>query len=229
MNGRNRRPKVCATVFSDSIQTLASHVKKAEELDADLIELRVDYLNKIDVNRVGAIVDSIKDKVVVTCRSSTEGGFFRGNEEERLRILLGMSLYEPSLMDIELRTLTKNKAIAKAMKKRKIELIASLHNFSRTPDTKTLERVCREAFLLADYTKIVTKANSLSDNSRVLSLYDRLTPERLIAFCAGSKGVLSRVLCAAKGAPFTYASLPNRQAAPGQISIGEMRDLLNVL
>lgn len=229
MNRHNSRPKICATVFSNSIKTLSSHIKKAEDQGADLIELRIDCLDKIDVNKVGEIVESIKDTVVVTCRSSSEGGFFRGGEEERLRILLDLSLSEPSMMDIELRALRKHHEISDALGKCGVELIASLHDFSRTPVTKTLEKMSREALSLADYSKIVTKANSLSDNSRILRLYNTVTPNRLIAFCAGAKGVLSRILCAAKGAPFTYASLPNRQAAPGILSIEEMREFLDVL
>lgn len=60
--------------------------------------------------------------------------------------------------------------------------------------------------------------------ARVLALYDFFEPGKLIAFAMGEAGRETRIQCLAKGAPYTYAALSEKDAAaPGQISTAEMR------
>ena len=52
--------------------------------DADLVELRLDGVNDLDV--AGALAGRTRP-VIVTCRPGWEGGSFHGSEDERRRIL----------------------------------------------------------------------------------------------------------------------------------------------
>ncbi len=107
-------------------------------------------------------------------------------------------------------------------------LIRSYHDFSGTDSLEALKALTEKCFSIgADIAKIVTAASNAADSERVLELYDSFDPAKLIAFAMGENGRNSRVECLAKGAPYTYASLSEDEAAaPGQISVGEMKRLV---
>ena len=74
--------KLCAVAFGETLADLRSQRDAAA--DADLVELRLDALDDVDVE--GALAGR-RTPVVVTCRAPWEGGRFRGSEEERHGIL----------------------------------------------------------------------------------------------------------------------------------------------
>lgn len=112
--------------------------------------------------------------------------------------------------------------------------VRSYHDFNGTDSVEALKALTEKCFVIgADIAKIVTMAapctgdNQSPDVDRVLSLYDHFDPAKLIAFAMGDAGKTSRIQCLAKGAPFTYASLNEEDAAaPGQMPTEEMRDIV---
>ena len=96
--------------------------------------------------------------------------------------------------------------------------IKSYHDFSGTDSYEGLKAMVEKCLHIgADIVKIVTTAASSDEADRVLKLYDEFEPGRLIAFSMGESGRESRMMCLAKGAPYTYASLNEEDAAaPGQ-------------
>jgi 3-dehydroquinate dehydratase-1 len=80
--------------------------------------------------------------------------------------------------------------------------------------------------------KLVTTPKTMSDCGRVLQLYYvKSKPARpMIAFAMGDLGKFTRVSALFLGAPFMYVSQDQgEQAAPGQITVTQMRTLLEVL
>lgn len=112
--------------------------------------------------------------------------------------------------------------------------VRSYHDFNGTDSAEALKALTEKCFAIgADIAKIVTMAAPCTgdtqspDVDRVLSLYDHFDPAKLIAFAMGDAGKTSRIQCLAKGAPFTYASLNEEDAAaPGQMTTREMRDIV---
>lgn len=112
--------------------------------------------------------------------------------------------------------------------------VRSYHDYKGTDSIEALKALTEKCFAIgADIAKIVTMAapctgdNQSPDVDRVLSLYDHFDPAKLIAFAMGDAGKTSRIQCLAKGAPFTYASLNEEDAAaPGQMTTREMRDIV---
>lgn len=112
--------------------------------------------------------------------------------------------------------------------------VRSYHDYKGTDSIEALKALTEKCFAIgADIAKIVTMAapctgdNQSPDVDRVLSLYDHFDPAKLIAFAMGDAGKTSRIQCLAKGAPFTYASLNEADAAaPGQMTTREMRDIV---
>lgn len=121
--------------------------------------------------------------------------------------------------------------------------VRSYHDFQGTDSEAALEALAEKCFAIgADIAKIVTTAVADSPDqcqaapdghevnasvARVLSLYDRFEPAKLIAFAMGEEGKSSRIQCLAKGAPYTYAALDEEEAAaPGQMSTEKMKRMV---
>jgi 3-dehydroquinate dehydratase type I len=88
------------------------------------------------------------------------------------------------------------------------------------------------ADLGAEVVKIVTRARSPADNLRVLELIPKAhqAGRRIVAFCMGPEGRISRIFAHLMGAYLTFASLgTGQESAAGQISIREMRKILEML
>ena len=109
------------------------------------------------------------------------------------------------------------------------DVIISYHNFKKTPDISELKKILDECFSFgADIAKIVTTARTNLDNSRILSLYNY--PGRIIAFCMGNLGKLTRVIVPFMGAEFTFAAMDEGKAtAPGQIKYSDMKSVIDRL
>ncbi len=115
--------------------------------------------------------------------------------------------------------------------------IRSYHDFEGTDSLEALKAIVEKCvYHGADMVKVVTTAVSDEDVAKVMALYDwcrgesgmeRIADGGLIAFCMGDKGRMSRLDCLAKGAPYTYAALSEKEAAaPGQWPAEEMAEAL---
>jgi 3-dehydroquinate dehydratase I len=84
----------------------------------------------------------------------------------------------------------------------------------------------------ADIIKMVTYAESVEDNLRLLNLlaYGRRRGQEMIAFCMGAMGRPSRIMAPLFGSFLTYASLEaGAESAPGQLTAGEMKQLWEIM
>jgi len=207
---------------------LKNSVIKAIDIGADIVEVRLDYLEDLDVNVLSSTLRPYMDKLVLTLRPRYENGLFGGDEEERVEILKQLSQEGPAYVDIELRS-PMIQDLSKELMKAGITVIVSWHDFEETPETDELQKIANLAMSCGSIAKVVTMAKSFSDNLRILSLYHTGDKHRLIAFCMGAEGVLSRFLSVMLGAPFMYVSLPGAPTAPGQPSITEAKELIRIL
>ncbi len=80
----------------------------------------------------------------------------------------------------------------------------------------------------AEVVKVVPFARSFEDNLKVLSLipYARERKQKIVAFCMGEKGKMSRIFAPLMGAAWTYASSARQKAsAPGQLTARELKEM----
>ena len=112
--------------------------------------------------------------------------------------------------------------------KRGTQVILSFHDFRRTPSLKELQRISWQMIQLgADVIKIVPFAKSWEDNLSILSLipFARERRQKIVAFCMGEKGKISRIFSPFFGAAWTYASIDRtRVSAPGQLTVRELKN-----
>jgi len=199
-------------------------IKKANRL-ADLIELRVDYLRNA---RLALLLQDRKKPLVVTNRRKEEGGQYEGEERKRLSILQEAIHLGADYIDVELAT-QRSWLQDLVRNKRGTQIILSFHDFRRTPSIKELQKLFGQMIQLgADVIKIVPFARSWEDNLSILSLipFAKEKRQKIVAFCMGEKGKLSRIFSPLFGAAWTYASLnQTRTSAPGQLTARELTDI----
>lgn len=102
-------------------------------------------------------------------------------------------------------------------------LILSYHNYEKTPKLKQLIQIFDYLRKIsADYYKIVTHANSFTDNYQILKLIEIANRKsiEIIAHCMGEAGKSGRFLAYKNGSKLFYASFSsNIETAPGQIPL----------
>ena len=181
-------------------------------------------MKKADIPIVLEDIKKSLSRCVCTLRPRSEGGVFIGKEDERRLILRLIAEYNPFLLDVEFNAIQKDKKLASYLRKTKCKLLISWHDFKKTPNESQLRSKFNKMAKFSDIVKIVTVANSVSDASRLLSLYSIKSENETIAFCMGEQGKFSRILCLHLGSPFTYVSL-GKAIAPGQFSLREIKSL----
>ena len=215
--------KTCVSIGEKNPKKLKNVLKKAL-LKSDFAEIRFDYLKKADIPIVLEDIKKSLSRCVCTLRPRSEGGVFIGKEDERRLILRLIAEYNPFLLDVEFNAIQKDKKLASYLRKTKCKLLISWHDFKKTPNESQLNTKFNKMAKFSDIVKIVTVANSVSDASRLLSLYSIKSENETIAFCMGEQGKFSRILCLHLGSPFTYVSL-GKAIAPGQFSLREIKSL----
>lgn len=218
--------RICVSIAPEDAQSIKKEANRAFRLGADYVEIRFDFLGPDVMRAALQAAKDIKDKAIFTLRSSSEGGRFPSDEQNRLQWLLRLAEQEPMLLDVELDTLKKNDELADFLEEQKTRLLVSWHDFEKTPLNDTIVDMLSEMRTYSNYVKVVTTAKSVEDALRLLEMYDEtaigLHP---IFFAMGEAGVISRVLCTLIGnAPFTYAGL-EKVITPGQLTIQQMKKL----
>jgi len=204
-------PLLCATVTGRTMEELR-RARDAASF-ADMVELRLDTVDQPDA--IGAI-EGRRRPVIVTCRAAWEGGFFRGSEEERERILSDAQGAGAEFVDVEARA---EFAPTIARKRRGRGLVLSLHAFG-DPPADLIQRAIAMRTTGAEIVKISISAQRLTDMLPLLEIASR--PEFAavdgsvahVLIAMGQAGVPSRILSAHLGNRWTYAG---DAVAPGQL------------
>jgi 3-dehydroquinate dehydratase/shikimate dehydrogenase len=206
---------ICITGSERTVETLAQRLEAHRQFS--LQEVRLDLLERID-EQVYPLLRS--PGVVVTCRSVSEGGAFRGSESERLHLLARALVEEPGYVDLELSTTATFRHEVFACRG-KTRLILSVHHYAA--DREYLERAGGMQREEADLLKVavtVEDAADLAPLRRCLSDEER----PVLRIGMGDAGLLSRALFSRFGSPWTYVVPDGSPAvAPGQLSVSECR------
>ncbi|MCE8423120.1 MAG: type I 3-dehydroquinate dehydratase [Candidatus Methanoperedens sp.] len=202
-----------------------STAKKAKQLGADLLELRIDLLND-DAIQILEDLRTIGLPIIVTNRMKAEGGAWIKNEEERISKLISL-IHLADAVDIELCADERNEVVEEAKRRGKTVLISS-HDFKKTPGTDVMKEILNEALTAgADIAKLAVTPNSLDDVLRLLDV----TLHAKGAVCTIAMGELgrhSRVIAPVYGSVLTYGYVETL-AAPGQYRVDELRAMLELL
>jgi 3-dehydroquinate dehydratase-1 len=187
--------------------------------EVDFLEWRADFLGT-------GIVES-KIPWIVTARHPAEGGQNAMSLSARRKALLEL-LPAAALVDVEIRSLRGMEEVLTEARKAGVGVIASFHDFQKTPSASRLEDLVKQACDAgADVLKIATRADSPTDVARLLNLLE-CSPLPLAVMGMGRLGMASRVMLAAAGSVLSYGWL-HRPNVTGQWSARELRGILTAL
>ena len=215
-----KNPRICAVVVSND----PGIIKEVSPL-ADLFELRIDLIGEGWQQLTRQL-----DKPWIACnRQPAEGGQWQGSEARRIETLLQAVELGAHVIDIELNTANLEN-VARVIKKT-TKLLLSYHDLEGTPSLDELKGIVRKQIKAgADICKVVTTAREFEDNLTVLQLIREFPDVRVISFCMGPSGLISRVLCPLVGGKFTYAAMEKgKESARGQMTISEMRRIYGMV
>jgi 3-dehydroquinate dehydratase-1 len=243
--------KICVPIpiKSASISENNILIKNVMDLNPNLVEFRLDYLDDVqDITKdfVSHLVNRIKHKIPVICtfRDYSEGGKINLDTRDRVKLMKTIIEAQPTYIDLEMNIENQNLSdLIQLSSQNKTNIIYSHHNFEKTPsfkemseffdtflnrlknqiqiDTKTLEK---------SIFKLVFMAKAFEDNLIPLKLCKIKSSKelRLISFCMGELGFFSRIFCNFSGSFLTYSSMQEK-TAPGQININTLREILQLL
>ena len=215
------KTRLCVSTYGNDVEELSYRIAEALDAGAELVEARLDYLKLIEPEKLARMLKPYADKLIITLRPKNQGGLYVGDEAHRISLLTKLCRISPAYVDVELDAATPG--LIDSIRREDVKIIISWHDYARTPKQDFLRNLCEKALTIGDVAKIVTLSSCEEDNLRVVKLYAYYPHERLVAFCMGDSGRVTRLLAVCAGAPIMYVALGGRTTAKGQIELEEMR------
>jgi len=228
------RPRICVSLAAESPSDFPILIRRAEKAEADLIEIRLDYLNIDASDAAKTLRELIKEAsvpMIATNRQYEQGGHRLQDENSRIQVLIQAAEAGFEYIDIEL-TVAEIESIVEKIRNSGAKLIVSFHDFEKTPSIQDMEKIIKsEIDVKAEICKLVTTARNVEDNIKCLLLVRNMSRStKIVCFAMGQKGLISRVLSPIFGGYFTFASLKkSMKTASGQLSIDELKSLYGKL
>jgi 3-dehydroquinate dehydratase/shikimate dehydrogenase len=163
---------------------------------------------------------------ILTVRRRSDGGVFRGHEEERLELLehgLGAGY---DLIDLELDLLEAGQgaALQEEAERRNVRIIRSYHDVEGVPEDLE-ELVARLSVRPGEIPKLAVTPRSTADLRRLLEAAPLMRERGGILIGMATFGVPTRILAPLLGSRLTYCSVGGRQAAPGHLDPESLVDV----
>ncbi len=196
---------------------------------AGWLEFRVDeFLKRFSEGQIAkwlSINASVKRIGTVRGDKEHQENGLHISEERRLEIYRKI-ITCIDYVDVEIKSSIAEE-VANYTRKKKEKIIASYHNFSKTPSCKGLEKIYRQGIKLnPDIIKIATSVRSAEDMLTLLSFTHRYSSKIPLVVIPMGVPAVERLVPIYFGSLFTYVSL-EKQTAPGQISYKHITWLLD--
>ena len=221
--------------FMDWIVSLTPEVSK-DPLEAiarppegaSIVELRADLFPGIDLRTA---IGACPLPVLVTLRSSAEGGRGPIDGSERRAVIEGAREAGAALIDLEHE---RDGHLTQALGLAPEQVVLSWHDMNGTPEDLG-EIAGRMLESPARWVKVVPTVNSVSDLVSVLALHGEFNDgqrqrRRLLTFAMGGPGSASRYLAPLLGPSLSFAAWSEgAEAAPGQLTIAQTMAVISHL
>ncbi|MEF2929691.1 MAG: type I 3-dehydroquinate dehydratase [Methanobrevibacter smithii] len=213
--------KIAIPIFQAKKEDVIKVAEDCIEKGADVLEFRIDALDNPNFKDIQEIIEEINFPMIATNRISSEGGSFKGTEEERIDILLKCAPLV-DYVDIELQSDDK---YIKQIHDTGVTTIVSYHDFHKTPEINEIMYIVEKEQKLGDIAKVAFMPNDLDDTLKILAILSHC--ENTIAISMSDLGSYTRVMASKFDSPITFAAGTD-VTAPGQIDIETMKSLLNM-
>ncbi|MGI8918055.1 MAG: shikimate dehydrogenase [Pyrinomonadaceae bacterium] len=221
-----KKLRVCVPICEATISAARVTIARAEKV-ADIIELRLDCLSPLELNKAGelkSLLGGLSVPVIVTLRPREQGGTREFDLALRKRDWFSGTDSAQILRDVELDLALEDPGAFRSA--RMDRLICSHHDFSGL--LLNAEQIYEQlAGTPAGILKLAVQAHDVTDCIPIFQLLDRARREQreLIGIAMGDAGLATRILGPSRGAFMTYAALDAQSAiAPGQPTVDDLRN-----
>ncbi len=213
--------KIAIPIFQEKYEDVIEVANDCIDKGADVLEFRIDALKKPEIGKIKNTIEEINFPMIATNRINSEGGVFRGSEDERFNILYECcDLVE--YVDIELQS---DDEYIQKIHDTGVKTIVSYHDFEKTPDLNEIMYIVEKEHEMGDIAKVAFMPQNLEDTLTILAVLSHC--DNTIAISMGDLGSYTRVMASKFESPITFAAGTD-VTAPGQIDIETMKALLNM-
>ena len=234
-------PKICIPIIGKTKDEILNAAAVIKDTKHDIVEWRVDWFD--DVMDLDKVFDVLKELRVIlgdtpllfTFRTADEGGERAIDKSAYLKLnidIISSKLID--LVDVELFSGDDIvKEIAGIAHANNVVVIASNHDFSKTPDKdEILERLIKMQALGADIPKIAVMPTCKRDVITLLAATEEMTTKHngtpIITMSMGSMGLISRLCGEAFGSSVTFGAV-GESSAPGQMNASDLNTILELI
>lgn len=234
-------PKIAVPNVGVTEEEILASAKEIAAAKPDIMEWRIDYYEAgiKDNEKLIATAKALRDVVgelpiLVTFRTKNEGGVLELGEDEYLDLVATVVTNRlGDAVDIELfHDEERVKDLVKQAHNYNVVVIMSNHDFEKVPAKDVIEfRLKKMADLGADVPKLACMPHSADD---VLTLLNATNDARkalstpIITMAMADLGKVSRIAGQVFGSCLSFGAV-GKTSAPGQLSIGDLRNAENYL
>lgn len=233
---KEKKPLVCVPVVATTGMQLIQDILNIQELDFQVIELRIDFYEYIlDTYKINNLLNSIyninKLDIIFTYRSKIEGGNAL-LQDTYLKELIRIASQHPAIqyVDVENSCACKEELI-EIIHENKKQVILSNHDFHQTPSLPIMNTLLETmAKTEADILKIAYMPKDEYDVLNVMhaSLLARQYGKPVISMSMGPLGAISRLVGEFSHNYLTFA-MNTQASAPGQIHVDKVNTTLDII
>lgn len=218
-------------VLAAATHDLADATHPAAREHADAVEFRMDLAERDPLEALSDYEAPLP--IIATNRVDWEGGEAT-DDQDRLDDLVAAAEHEAvEAIDVELEAMRRGDAAGvRDRVPSDVAIVASVHDFDRTPTIEDLRSLASAATEYGDVGKVVTTAESVDDVPPLLSVTREFAAQgRPIATMAmGEPGRHSRAIAPLYGSRIGYAPVaPKNATAPGQFDAATLAGLVEDL
>ena len=234
-------PKICVPIVGVTREEILAAAENIKSTKADVVEWRVDwYENIFDFTKTEATMQALREvlgemPILFTFRTSKEGG--EKAIETEAYVELNQNAAKTGLVDlVDVEAFTGDdvvKAVVEIAHENGVKVIASNHDFHKTPAKEEIvSRLRKMQELGADIPKIAVMPQNKKDVLTLLAATEEMVSEYadrpIITMSMAGTGVISRLCGEVFGSALTFGAA-KKASAPGQMGVNDLSTVLGLL
>ena len=235
------RPKICVPIVGKTREEILKEASTFSALPVDVAEWRVDWYEDIfDFEKVEETAKQLREvlgemPILFTFRTSKEGG--EKAIDTPVYVELNQKISATGYVDlVDMEAFTGDdavKAVVEEAHKHGVKVVASNHDFDKTPaKSDIIYRLRKMQELGADIPKIAVMPQNKKDVLTLLAateeMVDNYADRPIITMSMAATGVISRVCGEVFGSALTFGAA-KKASAPGQAAVNDLNNMLQFL
>jgi len=217
--------KIAAVILAGNARDAERDARAALSGGADLAELRLDHLDRLDSGAVQSLSAAVGPRAIATLRSPNQGGL-RSPAADRGHVMREIAAQRFAYIDIELEADgAQSQELRRAAKRHGTGVIAS-HHFAKPADLSDVRDAVESCSAMGDVAKVAVPAASIESVIQLVDLMrSRATRKaRTVVIGTGIPGTMTRALADDCGQEIQYASW-GRSVLAGQLPLASAKRL----